>query len=232
LGGGLGSLMGFLILTAIVTQHRFDPVDSLARTLVQQSQHSLLRPVMEGASFFGGHPGQALVVVLGSAMLWRRRRLWALSLPVVMAGAGLIQLLAKWAVARPRPNLDPFGFPSAHVLGLVVLLGFVAYVVGMSDARRGWRGLGIGLCAATVGTVAYSRMYLDAHWFSDVLGGVGSGLAYLLIVIWLIRSIPPSWEATILRAAAGTGTEGLVAATTGTPKAGIEPGATPGAAAL
>jgi hypothetical protein len=41
-----------------------------------------------------------------------------------------------------------------------------------------------------VGTVAYSRMYLDAHWLSDVLGGLTVGLAYLLVAIWVIHSAP------------------------------------------
>ena len=41
-----------------------------------------------------------------------------------------------------------------------------------------------------VGTVAYSRMYLDAHWLSDVVGGFTAGLAYLLLAIWVVRSAP------------------------------------------
>jgi membrane-associated phospholipid phosphatase len=40
-------------------------------------------------------------------------------------------------------------------------------------------------CAAIVATVAYSRMFLDAHWISDVLGGFTMGLAYLLAVLGL-----------------------------------------------
>jgi len=201
LAGGFVCLMSFLILTAIVTQDRFRDADRLARAFLHQSNAPLLRSVMEGASFLGGDPGQITVILLGSAMLWPWHRRWALSLPIVMAGAGLLQFLAKWAIDRPRPNLDPWGFPSAHVLTLVVLLGYIVYVVGMSNARRGWRGLTVGACGATVCTVAYSRMYLEAHWLSDVLGGVSGGLAYLLIAIWLIRSIPSVPEVLILSAA-------------------------------
>jgi undecaprenyl-diphosphatase len=145
---------------------------------------------MEGASFLGGHPGQIAVILLASGVLWSRRRRWALALPVVMAGAGLIQLLAKWHFDRPRPNLDPWGFPSAHVLSLVVLFGYLAYVLGGSAARRRWRALAVSGCPAVVCTVAFSRMYLDAHWLSDVLGGMSAGLAYLLLAIWLVGSVP------------------------------------------
>ena len=33
-------------------------------------------------------------------------------------------------------------------------------------------------------------MYLDAHWLSDVAGGLTAGLAYLLAAIWLIHAAP------------------------------------------
>jgi fructose-specific phosphotransferase system IIC component len=46
------------------------------------------------------------------------------------------------------------------------------------------------MCAAIVGTVAYSRMYLDAHFLSDILGGFTAGLAYLCTALWAIRSAP------------------------------------------
>lgn len=228
--GALVSLMSCVTLTAIVTQHRFDSADRLARALVHRPHHPLFQSSMEAASFLGGEPGQIAVIVLGSAVLWRRRRRWALGLPMVMAGAGIVQLVAKWAIDRPRPNLGPWGFPSAHVLSLVVLFGCIAYVVGTSRARRGWRGLSVGVGAAIVCTVAYSRIYLEAHWLSDVLGGLSIGLAYLLVVIWLIRSSPVHWEAPVLRAApGGSGTEGLpTVAATGASAAGPLVAATAG----
>jgi membrane-associated phospholipid phosphatase len=145
---------------------------------------------MEGASYLGGQPGQVALLVVGVAILWSRARRWAVAFPLVMAGAGVLQLLAKWAVDRPRPNLDALGFPSAHVLSLVVLCGYLAYAVSMGGARRRRRYLLVGACLGAVGTVAYSRMYLDAHWLSDVLGGFSAGLAYLLVAIWVVRTVP------------------------------------------
>jgi membrane-associated phospholipid phosphatase len=190
LHGGLLCLLGFLVLTLIVTQQQFDGTDRAARLLVHQTHHPELMSFMAGASYLGGQPGQVAVVVVGIAMLWPRRRRWALALPLVMLGVGLVQFLAKGAIDRPRPNLAPWGFPSAHVLSLVVLCGYLAYAVNIGRARRGRRRLAVGACAAIVGSVAYSRMYLDAHFLSDVLGGFMAGLAYLFAAIWVIRSTP------------------------------------------
>jgi undecaprenyl-diphosphatase len=209
-------LIGFATLTAVVIEHRLDGIDQVARTLVQRPSYPLLRPSMEAASFLGGEPGEIAIVCLASAVLWRRRRRWGLALPMVMAGAGMLQLVAKWAVDRPRPNLDPWGFPSAHVLTVVVLFGYLAYVLGTSRTRR---SVSVAIWTAIVGTVAYSRMYLDAHWFSDVLGGFSIGLAYLLAVVWVVGSLPALWEARAAPAATGAEghptADGVVAATAG-----------------
>jgi hypothetical protein len=40
-----------------------------------------------------------------------------------------------------------------------------------------------------VGAVAFSRLYLDRHWLSDLGGGFSIGLAYLLLAIWLIEVV-------------------------------------------
>ena len=185
--GACTSLVAFLLILVVgVVDHGLDGADRMARAAVHRPSYAVVQSSMEAASFVGGRPGQIPVVCLGAVLLWRRRRRWALALPVVMAGAGVLQVSAKWAVDRPRPNLDPWGFPSAHVLSLVVLLGFVAYVLATSRMPDRVRRLGAGACAAAVCTVAYSRMYLDAHWLSDVLGGFTLGLAYLLLALWVI----------------------------------------------
>src|SRR5581483_4073286 len=169
----LGSLLclgAFVLVLAVVLLQGLDGTDAFARGLVHAAAPTALRPWMERASCLGGGPGQLAMTLGASCVLWRARRRWSVALPAIMAGAGLLQLVAKWAVGRPRPNLDPWGFPSAHVLSLVVLLGFIAYLFATSQVRRGFRLTAVGACMAMVFTVAFSRMYLDAHWFSDVLG--------------------------------------------------------------
>ena len=98
-----------------------------------------------------------------------------------------------------------------------MLCGFLAYAVSIGSARRRRRHLLFGACTGMVGTVAYSRMYLDAHWLSDVLGGLTAGLAYLLVAIWVVRSAPrlgrAFWRAPLARGADGV----LVPATAGSP---------------
>ena len=189
LGAGLLALASFLALTAAVTDARFDRLDASVRSAVYEARDPRLLGFMAGASWLGGQSGQVAVVILGAAVLWQKRRRWSLALPLLMAGMGLFQHSAKWAIDRPRPNLDPLGFPSAHVMSLVVLCGTLAYLLGGRVSRPG-RWVAAGGAATVVAVVGYSRMYLDMHWLSDLLGGLTAGLAVLLLGVWLIEAVP------------------------------------------
>jgi hypothetical protein len=135
--------------------------------------------------------GLAPLVVLVSLVFWWRDRLqWAIGLPVIMAGTGALQWIAKWAVDRPRPNGAPWGFPSGHALTVLVFFGLIAYVVWTSAARRRWRLTSGALCVLTILAVGFSRLYLDMHWLSDVGGGLAVGGAYLPMAIWLVERRP------------------------------------------
>ena len=118
-----------------------------------------------------------------------------MALPVLMAGAWACSGLTKAAAGRARPNLAPWGFPSGHVLSLVVFFGLMVYLIATAS-RRGAGG-GASSPASSprlpVVVVAFSRLYLDQHWLSDLAGGLTIGAAYLLLAIWLVEVVltPP-----------------------------------------
>lgn len=186
LAGAALSLAGFLSLAVFAAQDHFFDLDRLVRDLVQLVRHDGLQTAMTAVSVLGDDAGLIPLIAVTSALLWRPHWRWALGLPGLMAGAGGLQVLAKWAIDRPRPNEAPWGFPSGHVLVLVVFFGVIAYLVWRSSPGRARRFLAGGSCAGLVLAVAVSRLYLEAHWLSDVVGGFLVGLAYLLVGIWVI----------------------------------------------
>jgi undecaprenyl-diphosphatase len=98
---------------------------------------------------------------------------------------GLLKDLAE----RPRPTDDlvqvsaqanGFSFPSGHVLGSVLLWGFLCYLAAKTIPHRGLR-LGVqALCLSILVLTGLQRIYAGAHWPSDVLGGYAWGLALVL----------------------------------------------------
>ena len=195
LGGVAGALLLFSILALVASQQPPSHLDHATRALVRSTQHPQLAGPMAAVSVLGDRLGLISLIAAGSLLAWRRWRRWAVALPLVMLGTGLLQLAAKWAVDRPRPSLAAWGFPSGHVLSLVVLLGLGVHLVWASGAGRRGRTLSCIAAALTLLAVGWSRLYLEAHWLSDLVGGLALGLAYLLAAIWLVeRPFSPLWS--------------------------------------
>lgn len=185
LAGATVSFGGFLGLADGAVQRYWLGVDHGARGAVGLARvHSLDTP-MRTLSILGDRVGLIALILMASLLLWNYHRVWALALPVIMAGTGGLQWLAKLSVDRPRPNLAAWGYPSGHVLSLVVFFGLLAYLLWNSRLDPRWQWLGAAMAACIVLAVGFSRMYLDFHWFTDVIGGFALGLAYLLVMIWL-----------------------------------------------
>jgi undecaprenyl-diphosphatase len=71
-----------------------------------------------------------------------------------------------------------------------VFFGLMIYLIATaSRRRRRWRALASGVALVPVMVVAFSRLYLDKHWLSDLAGGLTIGTAYLLLAIWMVEVV-------------------------------------------
>lgn len=126
----------------------------------------------------------------------------ASSLLASLAG-GLLRVL----IGRPRPSpslvhvathISSFGFPSGHVIHYTTLFGFCFYVVLTTWRSSPLRNLTLAALALLVILVGPSRVYLGAHWPSDVLGGYLFGAVWLVgtveLYLVLISRLGPTWD--------------------------------------
>src|SRR3546814_6883544 len=83
-------------------------------------------------------------------------------------------------VDMPNPPTAPlgFGFPSIAVTMATITFGFFAVLIAreMPGRRRVWPYLVSGAVVAVLG---FARLYLGAHWLSDVVGGMLFGIVWL-----------------------------------------------------
>ena len=132
--------------------------------------------------------GDTLVVTLVtvSAAAWLAvKRAWqtALHLGVAVGGASAFNTAIKLLTQRARPVPDLYGswsafsFPSGHATVNAVLYGFLGFLVARHMRTAGRAGVAAaGL--AWIGAVVLSRLYLGAHWLSDVAGSLAFALAW------------------------------------------------------
>lgn len=111
---------------------------------------------------------------------WRTAAFWLLAI----AGASAINTVIKSALHRARPaellytGSSAFSFPSGHSTANTALYGFLAFLIALG-LRPAWR-LPIAFTATFLALViAFSRLYLGAHWFSDVTAGLAFGTAWI-----------------------------------------------------
>ena len=91
---------------------------------------------------------------------------------------------------RARPHFDDpivtlatYSFPSGHVAGSTLFYGILAAFL-IANARSGARRATIAILALLlVALVAASRMYLGAHYFSDVVAAFVESVAWLALCV-------------------------------------------------
>jgi len=180
------------IVEDVATQDRLVQLDVATYHFLHGLRTSVGDRIMLVATGLGSVAVLLPLTVLVAAWL-ALRRCWQ-SLRYWIAAALLSQLLIallKFALQRQRPfNPYPgdlfqqFAFPSGHATSSAVIYGFLAFLL----AHRQRRHVRISVYAAVavlVTLIGFSRLYLGAHWLSDVLGGFSLGLTGVALLSML-----------------------------------------------
>ncbi|MEP6777488.1 MAG: phosphatase PAP2 family protein [Chthoniobacterales bacterium] len=137
---------------------------------------------------FCGSPGFVSVasVLVIALLLWRHYWNRAITLAVTMLGGSLLIIFLKHLFHRQRPVLEnplvtltSYGFPSGHTMGSTIFYGLFALIVATFIARWNWRVILFVGAAIFVALIGFTRIYLGAHYFSDVIAAITAGTAWL-----------------------------------------------------
>jgi membrane-associated phospholipid phosphatase len=141
-----------------------------------------------------------LFALTGAAValsLSRRDRPDAVLLSSAFVGAETLNFVLKHGFERPRPpfhdpqlTLSTFSFPSRHASASVAVCGAFAIVLLRSITRWTHRAIVLSTFAVLLALVGFSRIYLGAHYFSDVLAGHSVGAAWLAFCVFAITVQP------------------------------------------
>ena len=158
--------------------------------------HGRLSGLMIFLTDLGGVAAMALMAIMGA--IWQTaigHRALAFAWLAIVIGGGMLNAGTKSFFDRSRPpSHDPVvhernaSYPSGHAMGSAIGYGLLGYALILPQRHRPRRIAAVLLMIGIVMAIGFSRIYLRAHWFSDVIAGWTIGLAWLFFCLgWLER---------------------------------------------
>lgn len=198
LGLSAGSLFVFAKLVSEILERETMDWDHWAYSAL----HTWDSPLVHNLMFWITQSGTGLSVAFLSlfVLAWLyffRRNLHAIRLFLIAnLGGGLLNILLKAFLQRDRPLIDPgigaigYSLPSGHAMGAMIFYGFIGYLVIRSRRQLITKIL---LSVALFGFIllmGMSRIYLNAHYASDVAAGFLAGCFWLTACILALEARP------------------------------------------
>lgn len=135
---------------------------------------------------------------VGIGLAWRSRRGDWLGLQLLAGaylGGAMLHWIAKPVVGRQRPGADiaftiesGLSFPSGHASQASAFWTALALLALAVASRHAWRAVIAATGASVVVLVATSRLYLGAHWITDVVAGTIVGVLWAGVLWWSLTT--------------------------------------------
>lgn len=190
----IGLVAGFILLSVLVAYFPDNNIDLEFSEEVQERRMPMLDVLMKLVSY----PGYVWISVTMAAVIavaffvfkYKKEALFTM----LTLLSGLVSTIIKAAVNRARPSSDIVSviektvqqsFPSGHTQFYVVFFGFMVIVMlTKRSLPKALRLVTLAVSLFLIFIIPFSRVYLGAHWFTDVLGGFLSGLICLWVLAW------------------------------------------------
>jgi len=179
----------FAVLAIVVSASNTPSVDQSVLTWVGEHRRAVVTSVMQTVTWLGSGSVLYPATIALALLWWRRERDWrpGAMLAASLGGSTVLYNLFKRIIERPRPpaadavgSYSHWSFPSGHATQCMAFFAMLVVLAGLGGRARLW--LWVIAAAAAVLSVGASRIYLGAHWVTDVLGGYALGGAWVSLL--------------------------------------------------
>lgn len=168
-------------------------IDNEVYEFIYASESFITTSILLGATKIGEVWAMlSLALMLIAYLMLKRCKIEALFFVLVMGLSSILNPVLKNIFDRERPTLlrlidiTGFSFPSGHAMGSTAFFGSVMFIINrkMSGADK---GIIIGLCALMILMVSISRVYLGAHYPTDIVAGIIGGVFCIVLSTLILR---------------------------------------------
>ena len=185
-------LLLFIINTILVMNNNYLVIDDNIHNFVMQMNYEIITKIMKFFTFLGS---TLFIVILETIifffLLFNKKILnnktKAFSSLSVLVISTILNNLVKLIVKRARPIYmtvieNTYSYPSGHTMGACTTYGFLIYLINHNDKLSKFdKILWSSILSIIILSVCISRIYLGAHYFSDILGGLLLSIITILI---------------------------------------------------
>ena len=172
-----------LLEIILVKLNIFDPIDNFIYSHASKIINNTNTTIFKGFSFLGTE----IFIILFCLLFIILKKSRGVVITIIVFASTLLNQALKLIVGRPRPSINPlaieksFSFPSGHTMIMIVMGGILLYLLWQEKGSKIKKTILTIIISLIALTVMFSRIYLGVHYFSDIIGGITSGLLFLFI---------------------------------------------------
>ncbi|MBT2644973.1 phosphatase PAP2 family protein [Bacillus sp. ISL-41] len=206
---GLGTSITFLYLFAELAEELLESEVKRFDESIIQFFYYIENDVLDMILFIFTELGSVWFLTIFSiiiiSFLWfKKRDKWSILFFIIgIGGGGLLTKLLKYYYGRERPSIDEtidaigYSFPSGHSMGSLIFYGFLSYLLFRSSLRKTIKWMVLCIYGVLIMFIGISRIYLGAHYPSDVIAGYLAGGIWLILCILALEYV--KWRSSLQR---------------------------------
>ena len=178
-------IMSFILLTFNLKSPALIQINNFVNNLMVKIQINFIIIISKVLSYLFETTIVVILSLIFSVYLYlkgRRKESIVFSIAVVLSTLTVYFFKIMFSIARPSNALvleNDFSFPSGHSSIVVIIFGFFACFYCKKFTKNKIMIILISIFSILI--VSFSRLYLNVHWFSDVIGGLIIGSFWLLM---------------------------------------------------
>lgn len=186
--------IAFIILTILVKTNNLVNFDSSIYNLVTNGMNDGLTTFYKVCTFLGSTAFMvSLCVILFITFIILKRKDIAILEASVLIISTVVNNVVKLIIRRERPEVlklvieKSFSFPSGHTMASVTMYGILIYLINKSNLDKRLKIIFSIILGIIPILVMLSRIYLGAHYASDVIGACILSTTLLLIETMIVE---------------------------------------------